>query len=463
MTGPDLRTGRAAHDEFDAEVCLIGAGAAGLAAGKALADRGIAFDWFEKGSMVGGLWRIDNDNGSVAAYRTLHLNSSRPLTQYPSYPMPADWPDYPPHELVARYFQDFAEDNHLIERITFRTEVTGVEPLAGGGAPGGHGWAVTAGGQRRTYRAVMVANGHHGAPRIPDFPGVFTGETLHSHDYRDPVIFTDKDVVVVGVGNSGMDIACDAAKVAHQVFLVTRHGVHVIPKYAFGKPVDQLGSPLMGYIPFPVERTLYETILRISTGRPEDRGLPKPDHRLLHAHPTVSAELYDRVGHGDITMKPGIKALEGDHIRFDDDSVAHADVLVHATGYQITLPFLAPEVYDPARNAMPLYQRVVSPDRPGLFFIGFIQTVGANIPLYEYQSQWIGDVLTGDAVLPSTAEMRDWIARDQKTMATRYLRSERHTMQVDYWRYIRAMKEARARRANPSLVDRVTRPLAGLR
>lgn len=449
---------------FDAQVCLIGAGAAGLPAGKALADRGIAFDWFEKGSMVGGLWRIDNDNSGVAAYKTLHLNSSRPMTQYPSYPMPEDWPDYPPHEMIAAYFQRFAEDNHLLERITFRTEVTSVKPLAGEGAAGSHGWAVTvAGGQRRTYRNVMVANGHHGAPNMPDFPGEFTGQTLHAHDYRDPAIFTDKDVVVVGVGNSGMDIACDAAKVAHRVYLVTRHGVHVIPKYAFGKPVDQLGNPLMGYIPFPVERTLYETIMRLSTGRPEDRGLPKPDHRLLHAHPTVSAELYDRVGHGDITMKPGIERLEGDQIRFADDSVVDTDMLVYATGYRISLPFLAPEVYDPAHNAMPLYQRVVSPDRPGLFFIGFIQTVGANIPLFEYQSQWIGDVLTGDAALPSTAEMRDWIAKDQKSMATRYLRSDRHTMQVDYWRYIRAMKEARARKAHPSLMNRVTAPLAGLR
>ena len=309
----------------------------------------------------------------------------------------------------------------------------------------------------------MVANGHHGTPSVPDFPGEFTGETFHSHDYRDPVVFTDKDVVVVGVGNSGMDIACDAAKVARRVYLVTRHGVHVIPKYVFGRPVDQLGTPLMAYLPFPVERTLYEAILRISQGRPEDRGLPKPDHRLLHAHPTVSAELYDRVGHGDITMKPGIERLEGDQVRFGDDSVVHADVLVLATGYRVSLPFLAPEVFDPAHNAMPLYQRVVPPDRPGLFFIGFIQTVGAGIPLYEYQSQWIGDVLIGEAALPSPDEMRAWIARDQRSMAARYLRSDRHTMQVDYWRYIRAMKEARARRPNPSLLSRVTAPLAGLR
>jgi hypothetical protein len=448
----------------DADVCLIGAGAAGLAAGKALADRGITFDWFEKGSMVGGLWRIDNDNGAVAAYKTLHLNSSRERTQFPSYPMPADWPDYPHHTLMARYFQDFADQHGLTRRITFHAQVTAVRPVPGDGLPGAQGWEVTtsATGTRR-YASVVVANGHHSRPRVPSFPGEFTGESFHAHDYRDPTVFADKVVVVVGVGNSGMDIACDAAKLAEQVYLVTRRGVHVLPKYAFGRPIDTLGNPLVAYVPLEVERRLYEAIVRVSTGRPQDRGLPTPDHRLLGAHPTVSAELYDRVGHGDVVMKPQVERLDGHRIHFVDGTSVDADLLVHATGYDVSLPFFDSDVYDPAHNRMPLYQRVLSPDRPGLFFVGFIQTVGANIPLYEYQSQWVGDLLTGAAAWPSEVEMRQWIDRDQAAMAKRYTDSERHTMQVDYWRYIRSMKEARARTSRPSLLARVSAPLAGLR
>jgi dimethylaniline monooxygenase (N-oxide forming) len=448
----------------DIGVCIIGAGPAGLAAGKALADRGIPFDWYEKGSMVGGLWRIDNDNGEVAAYKSLHINSSRVRSQFPSYPMPEAWPDYPSHELVAQYFQRFAEDHGLLDRITFRSEVTAVEPLPGDGEPGAQGWAVTMTRTGiRTYRHVVVANGHHSTPRVPTFPGEFSGESFHARSYVEPSVFTDKDVVVVGVGNSGMDIACDAAKVARTVHLVTRRGVHVLPKYAFGKPIDALGTPLNAYLPFAVERRLYEIVQRLSSGRPEDRGLPRPDHRLLEAHPTVSAELYDRVGHGDIVVKPSIERLDGDKIAFVDGSVEHADLLVYATGYDVSLPFLSPEVYDPAGNAMPLYQRVVAPDRPGLWFVGFIQTVGANIALFEYQGEWVGDLITGAAVLPSDQQMRTWVARDHEAMAKRYVRSERHTMQVDYWRYIRAMKEERARTSNPSLLDRMTAPLAGLR
>ncbi|MDQ1249699.1 MAG: hypothetical protein QG597_4075, partial [Actinomycetota bacterium] len=371
---------------FDASACVIGAGAAGLAAGRALAARGVRFDWFERGSMVGGLWRIDNDNGGTPAYRTLHLNSSRVTTQYPSFPMPEQWPDYPSHELIAQYLQKYADDQALTARITFRTEVVAVTPLPGpglpgAGLPGAHGWSVTTRDldtdehHTRTYRDVLVANGHHSVPNQPAFPGEFTGQAFHAHDYEEPSVFADKDVVVVGVGNSGMDIACDAAKVARRVYLVTRHGVHVIPKYAFGRPADQLNSKYIAYVPFRVERRLYEGILRLSTGRPQDRGLPTPDHRLLSAHPTVSAELYDRVGHGDIVMKPGIARLDGDRIAFQDGSSEHADTLVYATGYRVTLPFLAPEVFDCAHNRMPLYLRIVAPDRPGLFFIGFIQTI----------------------------------------------------------------------------------------
>ena len=435
---PDLTT-------FDADACIIGAGPSGLAAAKALADRDVGFDWFEKGSMVGGLWRIDNDNGGAAAYETLHLNSSRPLTQYPSFPMPADWPDYPSHRLMAQYFQDFADQFGLTERVTFNTAVERVEPLPGPGRPGEHGWSVTTPKGTGRYRHVLVCNGHHSEPQIPDFSGEFTGESFHAHDYLEPEVFEDKDVLVIGVGNSGMDIASDATKLARSVTVVTRHGVHVLPKYAFGRPIDQLGSPLSAYIPFPVERRLYELIQRVSNGRPEDRGLPKPDHRLLSAHPTVSSEFCDRVGHGDIVMKPNVERFDGETVHFADGTSARADLLVFATGYKVTLPFLDTDVYDPAGNAMPLYERVLTPDLPGLFFIGFVQTVGSNIPLMEMQSEWVGDLITGACVLPPGAEIADWIAADQAAMARRYVRSARHTMQVDFWRYAHALKLCRKR------------------
>ncbi|MFO7960207.1 MAG: NAD(P)-binding domain-containing protein [Nitriliruptoraceae bacterium] len=445
---------------LDVDAVVIGAGPAGLAAAKALSERGVTYRHFEKGSMVGGLWRIDNDNGGAAAYATLHLNSSRPRTSFPSHPMPDDWPDYPSHDLVASYLQDLADRFGLTERITFNAEVVAVEPLDGDGPPGADGWRVaTATGETVTAHAVLVANGHHGVPKVPELPGTFTGTAFHSHDYREPTVFDGQRVLVIGVGNSGMDIACDAAPLATQVLLSTRHGVHVIPKYVFGKPVDQLSSPLTAHLPFRVERKLYELLMRASVGRPQDRGLPTPDHRLLGAHPTVSSRLYDLVGHGDIEVVGDVASLEGDKVRFVDGRVEPVDVLVYATGYQVSLPFLAPEVLEVRDNELPLYQRVVAPERPGLYLLGFIQTVGANIALMEHQAEWVGDLLTGAAVLPPVERMRDWIRRDRRIMAKRYLRSERHTMQVDYWRYIRAIEHERQRSGETDL--RVTPRAAG--
>jgi dimethylaniline monooxygenase (N-oxide forming) len=434
--------------DLDTDAVVIGAGAAGLAAARSLAVRGLDYRHLEKGSMVGGLWRIDNDNGSAAAYETLHLNSSRPRTQFPSHPMPEDWPDYPSHDLMARYLEGFADHFGLAERIDFRTEVAAVRPRPGAGPPGTHGWQVTTGtGETITTRAVLVANGHHGTPRRPSIPGTFTGTRFHAHDYREASVFAGKRVLVVGVGNSGLDIACDAAPVAEHVLLSTRHGVHVIPKYAFGRPVDQLSSPLTARLPFRVERLLYELLVRLSVGRPEDRGMPKPDHRLLGAHPSVSSRLYDLVGHGDIEVVGDIARLHGSEVHLADGRVEPVDVLVEATGYDVHLPFLGPDVLEVQDNVLALYKRVVPVDRPGLFLVGFIQTVGSSVPLMEHQSEWVAEVLTGAVALPTPARMRRWIRRDRRAMARRYLRSARHTMQVDYWRYIRDLTEERARHA----------------
>lgn len=431
--------------DLDTDAVVIGAGAAGLAAARSLAVRGLDYRHLEKGSMVGGLWRIDNDNGGAAAYESLHLNSSRPRTQFPSYPMPADWPDYPSHALMAAYLQDYADHFGLTERIDVRTEVTSVRPRPGDGPPGAHGWAVTTGtGETITARAVLVANGHHGTPRRLSAPGSFTGTRFHAHDYREPSGFAGRRVLVVGVGNSGLDIACDAAPLADRVLLSTRHGVHVIPKYAFGRPVDQLSSPLAARLPFRLERLLYELLVRVSVGRPEDRGLPRPDHRLLSAHPSVSSRLYDAVGHGDIEVVGDIERLDGTTVHLADGRREEIDVLVEATGYDVRLPFLAADVLEVRDNVLPLYRRVVPVDRPGLFLVGFIQTVGANVALMEHQTEWIAEVLTGAVALPTPAAMRRWIRHDRRAMARRYQRSARHTMQVDYWRYIRDLTEERA-------------------
>jgi hypothetical protein len=435
------------------KVCIVGAGSSGITACQVLKARGIPYDCFEKGSMVGGNWRYENDNGQSSAYRSLHINSARKLMSYRAFPMPDDYPDYPSHYQVAKYFDDYVEHFRLRDGITFRTEVVAAEPAEGG-------WDMTLEGEdgkRRTerYRAVLVANGHHWNPRWPEpaFPGSeeFAGEQIHVHHYREADVLVDKRVLVLGIGNSAVDIAVESSRIAEKTFLAMRRGAYVIPKFLGGKPVDEATPPVATLLPLSVRRFFMERLLKVTVGEVTDYGLPKPDHKLLEAHPTVSSELLPRLGHGDIEVKPNIERFAGGRtVRFVDGSEEEIDLVVYCTGYRITFPFLAPQVFEAVDNRMPLYRRVASVDHPGLYFIGFIQPLGPIMPIAEAQSEWVADLLQNRAALPSAAEMRSEIAAHEKAMRKRFVASKRHTIEVDFHPYLRQIRRERKRSAQPA-------------
>jgi hypothetical protein len=435
-------------EKISEKVCVIGAGSSGIVACQVLGARGIAFDCFEKGSKIGGNWRFENDNGQSSAYRSLHINSSRRLMAFKSFPMPDDYPDYPDHFRMAKYFDDYVEHFGLAERIRFRTEVVSVEPVDGE-------WEVTVeegGGKREAlrYRAVLVANGHHWNPRWPEppFAGAeeFDGEQMHAHFYREPDVLEDKRVLVLGIGNSAVDIAVESSRIAEKTFLAMRRGAYVLPKFLGGKPIDDVSPPFASRLPLPVQRFFMSRLISMAIGDMTDYGLPKPDHKLLEAHPTVSSELLPRIGHGDIAVKPNIDRFGGGRtVRFADGSEEEIDLVVYCTGYKITFPFLAPGVFESVGNRMPLYRRVASPEHPGLYFIGFIQPLGPIMPLAEGQSEWVADLLAGQASLPSRAEMRKEIAAYERWLTKRYVASKRHTIEVDFHPYLREIRRERKR------------------
>jgi cation diffusion facilitator CzcD-associated flavoprotein CzcO len=449
------------------KVCIVGAGSSGLTACQVLAARGIPFDCFEKGSMIGGNWRYENDNGTSSAYKSLHINSARKLMSYKVYPMPEDYPDYPSHWQVAKYFDDFAKRFGLEEKITFNTEVVKVEPDPtdrGRGlnriakqtstAPVGE-WEVTVAGpdgERRSerYRAVLVANGHHWQPRWPEPPFAgseeYEGEQMHVHHYREPDVLEGKRVLVLGIGNSAVDIAVESSRIAEKTFMAMRRGAYVLPKFLGGTPIDESAPPIASYLPIPVQRFFFNRLLKTSVGEMTDYGLPKPDHKLLEAHPTVSSELLPRIGHGDIAVKPNIDRFAGGRrVRFADGSEEEIDLVVYCTGYKIEFPFLDERVFVARDNRMPLYKRAVAVENPGLFFIGFIQPLGPIMPIAEAQSGWIADLLTGRAVLPSAAEMREEIAEYERWLQKRFVASKRHTIEVDFHPYLREIRRERKR------------------
>ena len=432
-----------------AEVCVIGAGSSGIAACQVLHARGVDFDCYETGSHVGGNWHYLNDNGMSSAYRSLHINTSTRQMQFASFPMPAELPAYPNHFQIAQYFDDFVDHFGLRDKITFRTEVTAVVPVDGS-------YDVTVRsldtGTERTsrYRSVIVANGHHWDPRLPepDFPGIFTGERVHSHYYRTFDPYVGKRVVVLGIGNSACDIAVELSRVADRTFLAMRRSAHVLPKFLFGIPTDHLTTSPLARGPLWLQRLSMQALLALTRGSVTGYGLPKPDHKVLAAHPTVSDDILTRVGHGDVTVKPNITRFDGDAVVFDDGSREQVDVVIYCTGYRITFPFLADDIVTTTDNEVALYHRVVPPSHPGLYFLGLIQPLGAIMPLAEAQSHWIADLIEGSAVLPPRAEMEREIRRYRERTRRRYVASKRHTIEVDFQDYLASMK--RLRRMLPS-------------
>lgn len=423
--------------------CIIGAGSSGITAAKALADHGIPFDCFEKSDQVGGNWVFGNRNGMSSSYSTLHINTSRERMEYADFPMPPDYPDFPRHDQIARYFNDYVDHFDLRERITFGTGVEHARPCEDGG------WEVTlagagAGGSEvRHYDALLVANGHHWNPRWPEppIPGSFDGEQIHAHDYKEPGQLAGRRVVVVGMGNSAMDIAVDASYHARTTTLVARRGVHVVPKYILGRPLDAGVRP--SRVPFTWLLRGMQVVTRLTVGPMERYGLPRPDHRLGQAHPTVSSRILDRLAHGAIAVKPEIAELAGDRVRYADGSEEQADLIVYCTGYKISFPFFDEGLIAAPENRLVLYKRVFSPEHPGLYFVGFVQPWGAIMPIAEIQSRLVAEHLTGAYALPSREQMRHAMQAMMRRQSRRYQASKRHTIQVDFSNYVVELDDER--------------------
>jgi len=414
-------------------VCLIGAGSSGIAVAKALHEQGVPFDCIEASDRLGGNWVFGNRNGMSAAYRDLHINTSRDRMAYSDFPMPADYPDYPHHAQIAAYFDTYVDHFGFRDHIIFDTRVTAVVR----GADGVY-TVTTDDGVVCEYDVVLVANGHHWDARWPEpaFPGSdsFDGLQLHAHEYIDSTIFEGKNVVVLGMGNSAMDIAVEASYVAKDTYLAARRGAWIVPKYLFGRPSDQLKNDPR--IPFKIRQKAMQRIVRLYTGDLTQYGLPKPDHEFGEAHPTVSGRILDRIQHGRVRPKPNIKALDGEHVEFVDGTRAPVDVVVYCTGYKITFPFFGEELVAAPDNHIELFRRVFHPQYADLGFIGLLQPLGSVMPLAEAQGRWLGEYLRGRYALPSGGDLQADIRADQTAMHKRYVASKRHTIQVDFEDYL---------------------------
>lgn len=419
-------------------IAVIGSGAGGLCAAKHLLARGLDVTVFEMGSRIGGLWVYDNDNGRSSAYASLHINSESKVTGYRDFPFPPGTPLYPMHTEVQAYLEAYADRFDIRRHIRFTTRVTSVEPA---GADGGPRWRlVLADGGSEEFDVVVVASGHQGQPAHPSFGADFGGEYLHAHDYRVPEPFRGKRVLVVGAGNSALDIASDICPVTAQTTLSARSPVLVMPRMMFGVPISRILAKVeKPWLPWPVARRIRELLTQVVHGRMEQWGFVTPTTRT---HPASHPSIMGHIAWDRIAVRPGIAAVRGTQVEFVDGSVEAFDTMIAATGYEVDLPFLDEQVSPVRERRVELYRRIVSPSWPGLCFVGFFNVSGgANIRMMDVQCRWLAAVVTGDLELPDEAAMRAEIERERLDMARAYPSSPRYGLELDPREYGLAIRE----------------------
>jgi cation diffusion facilitator CzcD-associated flavoprotein CzcO len=420
-------------------VCIVGAGPAGLSAARALKRLGVPYDQYERHSDVGGIW--DLDNPGTPMYESAHFISSRKTSGFFDFPMPESYPDYPGNRQILAYTRDFADTFGLREAIRFDCPVQRIERV-------GDDWEVTLADETsRTYGAVICATGVTWSPRTPVHPGTFAGDIRHSATYRHPAEFRGKRVLIVGLGNSGADIACDAAANADKAYVSVRRGYHVIPKHLFGLPTDEI-SDRGPELPVRVIRPLLRLVLRVLQGDLTKYGLPKPDHQLLESHPLLNSQLLHHLQHGNVAIRPDIDRLDGHRVRFTDGTDEEIDLILYATGYDWSIPYMDQKYFEWNDGRPDLYLSTFNRHHHNLIGLGYIEFNSSAYTIFDHISNVVAQYLHDQQHDPERANAFDRLItgdRPQLNGGIRFVDSPRHRAYVDARTYRNYLAEVRRR------------------
>lgn len=443
-------------------VAVIGAGISGLTSIKSCLEEGLEPTCFESSDDIGGLWRFKEtpEPGRANIYQSVVINSSKEMIAFSDFPPPAKLPNNMHHSEVLLYLRLYAEAFQLLPHIRFQTTVVSVRRTLDFHSTGQ--WEVeteSKGGPKETrvFDAVLLCTGHFTRPHLPlkDFPGIesFEGRYFHSWHYRSAADLQGKRVLVVGIGNSGADLAVDISRVAEKVYLSTRSGAWVVGRVGSGGLPTDLEFSRMQFLigqlfPFWVNRMLEKKLN--SAFDHKLYGL-RPKHGFFAQIPVVNDDLPARVISGRVLLKPNVKEFRGSSVVFADGSIVDkVDTVVFATGYDYSFPFLPPDLQAKSGYRLRLYKHVFPPalTRPTLAVVGFIHGLGAINPLAEMQGRLATRVFKGLVSLPSEEQMMKEIESDTLTMHQRFACSERNPIQVDYIPYLDSLADLVGARPN---------------
>lgn len=421
-------------------IAIIGAGCSGLTAIKNLLEAGLQdLVCYEKSGEIGGNWVYTATSGHSSISRATHTISSKYLSQFSDFPMPDEYPDYPSHRQILTYFQAYTSHFQLEKYIRFNVEVLHVAKIDN------QRWQLLlSDGTQPEFDYLLVANGHLTIPRHPEWRENFSGRYIHAHDFKTGESLQDQRVLVIGAGNSGCDCAVEASRYANRVDISIRTPQYIIPKFIMGKPTDTFAASFQ-WLPKKLQSLLQKIALRLQIGKYRDYGLPEPDFSPTNAHPTINSEIFDRIRHGKIHPRPNVHGISGQTVHFADGSSAHYDVILAATGYQISFPFFDPNFISWEDTAhVSLYLRIFHPDHPSLFFIGLIQPQGCIWTLTDVQSKLIAQLLIHNIQLPP--DWRKQAIDEGKYWPSQFIPRPRHSLEVHYYPYLQHLNRILARK-----------------
>ena len=412
------------------KIAIIGAGPSGITALKNLETNGFDVTCFEMSNQIGGNWVYKDQTGHSSVFKTTHIISSKKFSEYIDFPMPDDYPDYPSGAELLAYFNSYVDHFELEKHIRFNTKVHKAIPID-------NKWKIFFEDSSEDFDYLIVANGHHWSPRIPNFDGNFSGELMHSHQFKNNEYFKDKSVLVVGGGNSACDIAVEVSRVAKKTSISMRRGYHFIPKFIMGMPSDAYYAKTL-WIPQKVRLFLQKLALRIIQGKYEDYGLQKPDHDILQSHATVNSELLYFIKHGKISPKMNIGSFQENTVEFENGIKEDYDIVLFATGYKISFPFFSNNHIDYENNDIDLYNFCFHPSFKNLMFVGLLQPLGCIWPLSDLQSQQIVKYLKKEWSLPT--DFAKAVSNQLNSMPYDFIDTPRHKLEVDFHDFANHLK-----------------------
>ncbi len=413
-----------------ARICIVGAGPCGLTALKNV--RAFGLDnvvCYDESDAIGGNWTFDESPDRTSVYETTHIISSKRLTEFEDFPMPAGYPDFPSHRQLRAYFESYADHFNLTQFIRLRTRVEKARRLDDGR------WSVRTAGPEgnaeNVFDHLIVCAGHHRDPYVPEYPGEFSGEILHSRDFKRADGFRDKRVLVVGAGNSACDIAVDIGRVAAHTCLSMRRGYYIVPKLIFGRPVDVMYARLRKHLGRGLVQRIASAAMRIIMGPWRTYGLQAPKNRLFETHPTLNSNILNALRHGTVLPRVGIERLDGATVHFRDGTAESFDTIVWCTGFNVSYPFLDNSIFNASRTQpQPLYLKMMHERIANLYFIGLFQPIGCIWRLADYQARIAASQIAGRLGRPADIAKR--ISKEMRSPHWNFKLAANQAPEVDY-------------------------------